>query len=103
MVVTKDESAVIADSATFGAPETKTANVEQFHTPAVCVNLESLEGNADDTITVEIVGDAGTYEVDQRTLSAAGSYVVDVPQAVTVQVTSANGSTLSAEARNNPR
>jgi len=97
------ESIVIADSATFGAGETKSADISQFHTPAVCIALENLEGNADDTITVEVVGDAGTYEVDSRTLSAAGSYIVDAPQSDTVQVTSANGTTISAEARNNPR
>jgi hypothetical protein len=96
-------AAVIADSATFGAGETKSADITQYHTPAVCVSLENLEGNADDTITIEIVGEAGTYEVDSRTLSATGSYVVDVPQAGQVDVTSANGTTISAEARNNPR
>ncbi|WP_135807355.1 hypothetical protein [Halorussus marinus] len=97
------DSTVIADSATFNAGETKTASVEQYHTPAVCVAIENLEGNADDTVTIEIVGDAGTYEVDSRTLSETGGYVVDVPQAESVQVTSANGTTISAEARNNPR
>lgn len=97
------DSTVIADSATFNAGETQSANAEQYHTPAVCVNLESLEGNADDTITVEFVGDAATYEADSRTLSGTGSYVVDVPQCDQVEVTSANGSTISAEVRNNPR
>ena len=96
-------SAIIADSATFTAGDTKSAAIDQYHTPAVCVSLENLEGNADDTITIKIVGDAGTYEVDSRTLSATGSYVVDVPQADTVKLTSTNGTTLSAEARNNPR
>jgi hypothetical protein len=96
-------SAVIADSATFGAGETKTASVEQYHTPTVCVAVENLEGNADDTLTVEIVGDAGPYEVDSRTVSETGSYVVDVPQADSVRLTSANGTTISCEARNNPR
>jgi hypothetical protein len=96
-------SATIADSATFNAGETKTADIDQFHTPAVCVDVESLEGNADDTITIEVVGDVGTYELDSRTVSSTGSYIVDAPQADTVEVTSANGSTISAEARNNPR
>jgi hypothetical protein len=96
-------SAIIADSVSFNAGETKTASVEQFHTPAVCVALEDLEGNADDTITVEAVGDVGTYEVDSRTLSETGSYIVDAPQADTIQVTSSSGTTISAEARNNPR
>ena len=98
-----NDSAVLADSKTFTAGETVTASVEKYHTPAVCVALENLEGNADDTITIEIVGNAGTYEVDSRTLSATGSYVVDVPQADTVELTSTNGTTISAEARNNPR
>ena len=97
------DSVAIADSKTFNAGESASALVEKFHTPAVCVAVENLEGNADDTITVEIVGDVGTYEVDSRTLSATGGYVVDVPQCEQVQVTSANGSTISAEARNNPR
>lgn len=97
------DSATIADSTAFGAGETKTANVSKYHTPAVCVSLESLDGSADDTITVAITGSVGTYEIDERTLSAAGSYVVDVPQADTVELTSANGTTISAEARNNPR
>jgi hypothetical protein len=97
------DSAVIADSVSFNAGQTESANVEQYHSPAVCVALENLEGNADDTVTVGIVGAAGTYDVDERTLSATGSYVVDVPQADAVEVTSANGTTLSVEARNNPR
>lgn len=96
-------SATIADSATYTAGETKTADVSKFHTPAICVDLEDLEGNADDTLTIEIVGAAGTYEADSRTLSSTGSYIVDVPQADTVQLTSLNGTTISAEARNNPR
>ena len=98
-----NDSVAIADSKTFGAGETATALIDGYHTPAVCVSLENLEGNADDTLTLEIVGDVGTYEVDSRTLSATGSYVVDVPQADSVQLTSANGTTISAEARNNPR
>ena len=97
------DSAVIADSDSFAAGETKSASVKQFHTPAICVALEDLEGAADDTLTIEIVGDAATYEVDSRTLSSTGSYIVDVPQAGQVQLTSANGTTISAEARNNPR
>ena len=97
------DSAVIADSASFGAGKTKTADISEYRTPAVCVALESLDGSAGDTITVEVVGSAGTYEVDSRTLSATGSYIVEVPQATTVRVTSANGTIISAEARNNPR
>ena len=98
-----DDSTVLADSKAFNGGETVSASVAGYHTPAVCVVLESLGGSADDTITVEIVGAAGTYEVDSRTLSQTGSYVVDVPQADSVKLTSANGTTISAEARNNPR
>ncbi|MEA5387120.1 hypothetical protein VB779_08665 [Haloarculaceae archaeon H-GB11] len=100
------ESAVLADSKTFNAGETVSANVQQYHTPAVCVTLEGLDGSADDTISIEIVGDAGTYRVDQRTVSAtdgSDDYVLDIPQADTVKLTSANGTVISAEARNNPR
>ena len=98
-----DASRTIADSKTFNADETASASLKDFHTPAICVQLENLDGEADDTITVDVVGDVGTYEVDSRTLSSTGSYVVTAPQADTVKVTSANGTTISAEARNNPR
>ncbi len=98
-----DDSTVIVDSTSLTAGTAETASIEGYHTPAICVELEDLEGNADDTITVEIVGDAGTYTVDERTLSALDGYVVTVPQADTVRVTSSNGTTISAEARNNPR
>lgn len=97
------DSTTIADSKTFSDSETASAGIVEYHTPAVCVELENLEGNADDTITVEVVGDVGTYEVDSRTLSSTGSYIVNAPQADTVKLTSANGTTISAEARNNPR
>jgi len=98
-----NDSVAIADSKTFGAGETATASIDGYHTPAICVDVENLEGNGDDTLTIAIGGDVGTYEVDSRTLANTGSYVVDVPQADSVELTSANGSTISAEARNNPR
>ncbi len=98
-----NDSTVIADSAAFNADETKSAAVGGYHTPAVCVLVEDLEGNTDDTLTIEFVGAAGTYQKDQRTLSSTGSYVVDVPQCQEVKLTSANGTTISAEVRNNPR
>jgi len=98
-----DASTTVADSASFTAGETKTASIDGYHTPAVCVALEDLEGAADDTITIDVVGDVGTYEVDERTLSATGGYIVTAPQADSVEVTSANGTTLSVEVRNNPR
>lgn len=102
-MVTRTATSVIADSTSFGAGETQSVDVSGYHTPAVCVALENLDGNPDDTLTIEIVGSAATYEVDTRTLAEAGSYVVDVPQADEVQLTSATGTTISAEARNNPR
>ncbi|GGO01797.1 hypothetical protein [Haloarcula pellucida] len=97
------DSTVLADSQSLTAGNAVTGDISQYHTPAICVALEDLEGNADDTITVEVVGAAGTYEVDERTLSAVGSYIVEAPQADTVKVTSSNGVTYSIEARNNPR
>ena len=102
-MVTRTASTIIADSAAFSADETRSADVGGYHTPAVCVALEDLGGSANDTFTIEIVGVVGTYEVDSRELSATGSFVVDVPQAEQVQLTSANGTTISAEVRNNPR
>lgn len=98
-----DDDTTIANSKTFQAGETASADVEGYHSPAVCVNLESLNSNAEDTITIGIVGAAATYDVDSRTLSSLGSYVVDVPQCDRVEVSSSNGTTLSCEARNNPR
>lgn len=98
-----NDSTVILDSAAPTAGEVQTADASGYHTPAVCVALESLDGATDDTLTIEIVGAAGTYQIDERTLSGAGSYVVDVPQCDTVRLTSQNGTTISAEVRNNPR
>lgn len=102
-MVAWDASTPIADSASLTAGESETASIDGYHTPAVCVALNDLDGNTDDTLTIEIVGDVGTYEVDSRTLSETGSYIIDIPQADTVRLTSANGTTISAEARNNPR
>ncbi|WP_090615481.1 hypothetical protein [Natrinema salaciae] len=68
----------------------------------VCVALEDLEGSADDTITIEFEGTAGTYEADNRTLSETQSYTVDIPQCESVSVTSSNGVTYSIEVRANP-
>jgi len=56
-----DASTVIVDSTSLTGGTAETASIEGYHTPAICVELEDLEGNADDTITVEIAGDAGTY------------------------------------------
>lgn len=98
-----NDSTVLADSQALTAGEPVIALVAGYHTPAVCVALENLGGAADDTLTVEIVADAGTYEVDNRTVSETTSFIVDVPQADEVRLTSSNGTTISAEVRNNPR
>lgn len=97
-MVSRTASRVIADGATFAAGETRSVDVSGFHTPSVCIDV----GGAD-TVTVEIVGDAGTYTVDERSPGSATSYIVDCPQADQIQVTSTDGTTISAEARNNPR
>lgn len=98
-------SAVLADSESLTAGEAVVFDFAGagYHTPVVCVALEDLEGNADDTLTIEFDGAAGTYEADSRTLSEAQSYTVDLPQCEGVQVTSSNGCTYSIELRNNPR
>lgn len=103
MVVTKDEAEVIADALAFSSGQTEGVDVPGWHTPAVCVSVDDLGGLTDDTITVRAVGDASSYVVDERTASSAESYIVEAPQANRVTVTSANGATISAEARNNPR
>ncbi|MUV59982.1 hypothetical protein [Halobacterium sp. CBA1126] len=98
-------SAVLADSKSLTAGEAVgwTFPGAGYHTPVVCINLEDLEGNTDDTLTVAFDGDAATYEEDSRTLSEVQSYTVDLPQCEGVQVTSSNGCTYSVEVRNNPR
>lgn len=100
-----DDATVVADSTslTAGSAVSAGAPVDGYHTPVVLVKLEDLEGNADDTLTIEAVGAAATYQIDQRTLSSAQSYTVDLPQCEDVQVTSSNGVTYSIEVRNNPR
>lgn len=98
-----DETAVLADSASLTAGTPATADTASIRDPTVLVKLEGLEGNADDTVTIEIVGEAATYQMDQRTLSSLGTYSVDIPQAESVELTSSNGVTYSAEVRANPR
>lgn len=96
-----NDETVLADSASLTAGTAVTGDVSDLRDPVVCVALENLEASADDTATIEIVGASGTYQVDERTLSAAGSYTVDVPQASTVRFTSSNGVTYSVEVRAN--
>jgi len=97
-----NEGVVVADSTSLTGGTAETADISELRDPVVCVALEDLEGAADDTATIEIVGDAGTYQLDQRTLSSTGSYTVSVPQARTVRFTSSGGVTYSVEARSNP-
>lgn len=92
----------LADSASLTGGTPVSADTSRIKSPVVCVALEDLEGSADDTVTVEIVGTAGSYQVDQRTLSELDSYIVDAPQADSIEVTSANGVTYSIEVRSDP-
>lgn len=96
------ESDVIADSESLTAGTAVSASVSQYRSPTVCVALEDLEGSADDTVTVEFTGSAGTYVADERTLSGTDSFTVEVPQCESVSITSSNGVTYSAEVRSNP-
>lgn len=98
-----NDDVVVADSVSLTAGTAETADISELRDPTVCVVLEGLEGAADDIATIEFVGSAGTYEADQRTLSATGSYTVDIPQADTVRFTSSGGVTYSVEVRANPR
>ncbi|QLG47898.1 hypothetical protein [Natrinema halophilum] len=97
------DSAVLADSESLTAGQAVELVGVEYHTPVVCVKLEDLEGNADDTVTIEFDGAAATYEADERTLSETTSYTVALPQCEGVSVTSSNGCTYSIEVRNNPR
>lgn len=92
---------VLADSDSLTAGEPITEPLHGLARPVVCVDLEDLEGNSDDTVTIRFKGEVATYEADQRTLSAPGSYTVDVPRADYVEIESANGVTYSAEVRPN--
>jgi hypothetical protein len=95
-------SEVLADSASLDAGSSVSEDVSGLSDPVVLVALEDLEGSADDTATIRVVGAAGTYTVDERTLSETGSYTVDIPQVSDVEFESSNGVTYSAEVRANP-
>jgi hypothetical protein len=97
------DSVVLADNKDFNAGESVTGSVEQFHTPAVCLSVDALGALSSDTVTVEIEGEASNYEVASQDFSTNGDAVIDVPQGKRVRVTSSDGSTITAEARNNPR
>ena len=96
------DSVVVADSESLTAGTAVSEDINRLRSPVVCVSLEDLEGAADDTATIEIVGDAGAYEVDSRALSATGTYTVEAPQAGGIRFTSSNGVTYSVEVRANP-
>lgn len=88
---------VLADSQSLTAGTPVSGDTSTLRNPTVLVNLENLEAAADDTATIRVVGQAATYEVDSRTLSALGSYAVDVPQAAQVEFESSGGVTYSVE------
>lgn len=92
----------LADSESLTAGTPVSVATDRIKAPVVAIELEDLEGAADDTITVEVVGEAGTYEIEERTLSEPGSFVVGSVQADWTQITSSNGVTYSAEVRGNP-
>lgn len=99
-------STVLADSESLTAGEAVQFDFGSnggYHTPVVCVALEDLEDNAEDTLTIEFDGAAATYEADEQTLSTTQSYTVALPQCEGVRTTSSNGCTYSIEVRNNPR
>ena len=97
-----NDSVVLADSTSLTANTSVSADTADMRNPTVLVALEDLEGAADDTVTVSVVGDAATYEVDSRTLASTGAYIVDVPQGDRIELESSNGATYSAEARADP-
>lgn len=96
-------SATLADSAALDAGSPVTADISGYRSPTVLVSPEAF-GGTDDTVTIRVVGAAGTYRIDQRTVSStdgSGDYTVDIPQADTVELESANGDTYNAEVREN--
>lgn len=98
-----NDTAVLADSTSLTAGTPVSAETDELRNPVALVKLENLEGNADDTVTLRVVGAAATYEIDQRTLSATGAYTVALPQATNVELESSNGVTYSAEVRADPQ
>jgi hypothetical protein len=91
----------LADSASLDAGSPATADVSGYRSPTVLVTPESI-GGTDDTVTIRAVGAAGTYRIDQRTVSStdgSDDYTVGVPQCETVEFESSNGDTYSAEVR----
>lgn len=97
-----NDSVVLADSTSLTAGTPVSADTADLRNPTVLVALEDLEAAADDTATIRVVGEATTYEVDSRTLSTTGSYIVEVPQATAVEFESSGGVTYSAEVRSDP-
>lgn len=96
-----DSVATLADSESLEASTAVTADISGFTSPTVLVELENLEESGDDDATIRVVGAVGTYTIDERTLTEAGGYQVDIPQADSVEFESSNGVTYSAEVRAN--
>jgi len=99
-----ERAQTLADSASLDAGSAVTADISGYRSPTVLVALEDLEGSTDDTATIRVVGDAGTYRIDERTISAIGGsddYTIDIPQCETVEFESSNGVTYSVEVREN--
>lgn len=97
-----NETVILANSESLAAATEVVELISGLRDPVVCVALENLEGSADDTLTIEFEGTAGTYQADERTLAETQSYTVDIPQCKAVSVTSSNGVTYSIEVRANP-
>ena len=97
-----NDSVVLTDSASLAAGTPVSADTADMRNPTVLVALEDLEGAADDTVTVSVVGDAATYEAESRTLGSTGAYIIDVPQGDSIELESSNGVTYSAEVRADP-
>jgi len=101
-MVAWNETVILANSESLAAATEVEELISGLRDPVVCVDLEDLEASADDTLTIEFEGAAGTYQADQRTLSEPQSYTIDIPQSEAVSVTSSNGVTYSIEVRANP-
>jgi len=98
-----ERAVTLANNKSFSASETVEAGVSGYRSPTVLVSPDTISGT-DDTLTIEAVGAASTYQIDSTTVSSVDGtddYTVDIPQCETVKLTSANGETHSAEVREN--
>jgi hypothetical protein len=89
----------IVDSVSLTAGDPVDADVQQIPAPIVCVELEDLEGAADDTLTVRFDGGVATYTAHEETLAETASVTVEVPRTNRVEIESSGGVTYSAEVR----